>query len=188
MPGIYIAMVLTLAAGLSAGISAAHSVKNKLELIEGGHAPRGSRIVFTGAELNAWVAEEVAFYAPDGARHPRLVLGAGVATGYADIDFLKLRQAATGETPGWLMKNLFSGQRPVKVVVRFQSRGGKARADVESVEISGVPVEGRALDFAIGAFVRPSFPHATVSEWFELQFGVERFTISPSVVTVFMKK
>lgn len=183
-----ITTTLALAAGLWAGVTASRSARSKLDLIEGGQAPRGSRIVFTTAELYAWVVEEGALYAPQGARNLRIVTGTGMATGYADIDFLKIRQAATGESPGWLMKNLFAGERPVKVVARFQSRGGKARVDVESVEISGIPIEGRALDFAIDAFVRPSFPRATVSQWFDMQYGVDRFTVSPPGVSVFMRR
>jgi hypothetical protein len=182
------ATVLALAAGLWAGVNASRSARIKLDLIEGGQAPRGSRIAFSAAELNAWVVEEAALHAPQGARNPRIVLGTGIATGYVDIDFLKLRQAATGEAPGWLLKNLFSGERPVKVVARFQSRAGRARVDVDSVEVSGIPIEGRALDFALEAFVRPSFPYATVSQWFDMQYGVERFAVSPAGVAVFIRR
>src|SRR3978361_145 len=101
------------AASLWAAVYDSHSARNKLDAIETGRAPKGARIVFSPAELNAVVAEAATLHAPQGARNTRLVLGAGVATGYADIDFLKLRQAATGESVGWLMKNLFAGERPV---------------------------------------------------------------------------
>ena len=181
-------MLFVVGAGLSAAVLTSASTRGKLDLIEGGHAPRGARIVFSTAELNAWIVDEARLYAPQGARDPRLVFGPGRVTGYADIDFLRLRQAATGEAPGWFLKNLFAGERPVKVVARVQSRGGRARVDVESVEISGVPVEGRALDFVIEAFVRPTFPYAKVGDWFDLQFGVEIFTVSPAGVTVLMHR
>ncbi len=42
------------------------------------------------------------------------------------------------------MKNLFAGERPVMVTARFSSANGKARVDVERVEISGVPIQGSA--------------------------------------------
>ena len=72
------------------------------------------------------------------------------------------------------------------VTARFQSQDGKARVDVERVEISGVAIEGVALDFAIDAFVRPVFPYAVVSEWFPLKYNVDRFTVNPSGVSVFI--
>jgi hypothetical protein len=175
-------------AGLCAAVYDSHSVRNKLDIIEAGRAPKGGRIVFSPAELNAFVADAATLHAPQGARNTRLVLGSGTATGYADIDFLKLRQAATGEPVGWLMKNLFAGERPVKVTAHLQSKNGRARVDVERVEISGIPLEGRALDLAIEAFVRPSFPDATVSRWFDMQHGVDHFTVSPSGVAVFMRR
>jgi hypothetical protein len=176
------------AAVLCAAVYDSHSARNKLDIIAAGRAPKGARIVFSPAELNAMVADAATLHAPQGARNTRVVLGAGIATGYADIDFLKLRQAATGAPVGWLLQNLFAGERPVKVTARLQSRDGRARVDVERVEVSGIPLEGRALDLAIDAFVRPSFPYATVSEWFDLQYGVDHFTVGPSGVAVFMRR
>ena len=99
------------------------------------------------------------------------------------VDFLKLRKAATGQEPGWVMKNLFSGERPVVVTARLTSRAGKARVDVERVEVSGVPLEGRALDFVIDDYIRPTFPTTKVSEWFQLGYHLDHVTISPAGVT-----
>ncbi|MES1262054.1 MAG: hypothetical protein ABUS49_09980 [Acidobacteriota bacterium] len=178
---------MAIAAALGAAVFDSQSVWRKLESIERGRTG-GSRVVFTSAELNAWVGDQTRALAPQGARNPRLELGSGLATGYADIDFLKLRQAATGEAPGWLMKNLFSGVRPVKVIARIQSRNGRARVDVARVEVSGIAIEGPALDFLIEDFVRPLFPNAIVSEWFELQHGVDHFTVNTTGIAVFMRR
>jgi len=182
---------LVLAAALLAGgaIGAgtayeAQSAWQKLAWIEQGHPRPGSRITFTPGELNAWARDEAKLYAPQGARNLRLSLGTGRATGYADIDFVRLRQASTGEAPGWIMRNLFAGERPVVVTARFESRNGRARVDVERVEVSGVPIEGRVLDFLISDYLRPMFPAAKVGEWFALDYGVERFTVSLAGVTV----
>jgi hypothetical protein len=172
----------------AAGIHEAQSARLKFDAIETGKAAPGSRIVFSAAELNAWLADAAKTYVPEGARNVRMVLGASRATGYADIDFVRLRQAATGESAGWLMKNLFSGERPVRVTARFESRNGEARVTVERVEISGVAIEGAALDFAIDAFVRPEFPNAVVSEWFPLRYNVDHFTVNPSGVVVFIRR
>jgi hypothetical protein len=117
-------------------------------------------------------------------RDVRVELGDGRATGYATIDFLKIRQAATGEEPGWLLKNLFAGERPVVVTARFASEHGRARVDVERVEISGSAIEGHTLEFVIEDYLRPTFPDVVVNEWFGLRFGIERFTVTRAGVSV----
>lgn len=177
-----------MAAVVPAGVDQLQSVRAKLALVEGEHATRGTRIVFSTAELNAWIMDSAKTHVPQGLRNPRLLPGIGMATGSAEIDFVRLRQAATGEAPGWLVKNLFAGERPVKATVRFQSRNGQARVDVESVEISGIPLEGKVLDFAFDAFVRPAFPYASISQWFTLQYGIDHFTVNPSGVAVFLRR
>lgn len=179
---------LVLTAALSAAVFDSQAVWRKLEFIERGHPPAGSRVLFTPAEINAWIADEARARAPRGARNLRLELGASRATGYGDIDFVQLHQAATGAAPNWFMKNLLAGQRPVKVSAVFHSEKGRGRVDVERVEISGVAIEGPALDFLIENFVRPMFPYAIVAEWFPLQHGVDRITVNPTGVAVTMTR
>ncbi len=123
-------------------------------------------MILTSRELNAYVATEVAQYAPQGVRNPHLELGDGSATGTALIDFLKLRQAE-GKSPGWVMSKLLAGERPVLVRARIQSGSGSARVDVERVEISSVVIDGKTLDFLIQNFLIPQFPEAQVSKPFK---------------------
>jgi hypothetical protein len=181
-----VALWLAIAGVAAATLAESASAQRKFERIESGRALPGSRIDFTPGELNAWTRDQARRLFPQGVRNPRLEFAAARITGYADIDFLKLRQAVTGELPGWLMQNLFAGERPVVVTARIDSRNGRARVDVERVEVSGVPVEGRMLDFLIENFVRPQFPDAKVSEWFRLSYHVDHFTVNPSGVQVFI--
>jgi hypothetical protein len=136
--------------------------------------------------LNAWLREQAGRYFPGAVTNIRLELGNNSATAYADVDFVKLRQAATGESPGWIMRNLFSGQRSIAVQAHFVSAHGGARVDVDSVRMSGVPIEGRALDFLIRNYVRPTFPDLKLSEWFRLANGVDRVAATPSGASVFI--
>src|SRR5690348_14890005 len=167
--------VAVLASG--AGLTDSQSAFQKLSRIEAGGAGRGGRISFSPSEINAWMREEAKARVPQGVRNVRLDLSASGATGYADIDFLKLRQAATGQEAGWLMRNLFSGERPVVVKARFESQRGQARVQVERVEVSGIPLEGRSLDFVVDNYVRPTFPDVKVNEWFGLRYGIDHFTV-----------
>jgi len=181
-------VALLAAFGLTAAsITDAQSAFRKLGAIESGTVPRGSHVSFSRAEIDAWLLDEAHSHVPNGLSALRLELTANRATAYANVDFLKVQQAATGGgDPGWLIKNLFAGERPVVVTARFASANGRSRVDVERVEISGVPIQGSALDFVIANYVRPTFPDVKVNEWFPLHFGVDRFTLGPAGVTVLM--
>lgn len=173
---------------LAAATPIADMAHQKFNRIGSGKLPTGTRVDLSSAELNAWAADEARLYAPGATRDIRLRLGAGSATAFMTVDFLKLRQAATGESPGWLMRNLFSGERPVMVSGRFESGNRRARVDVDRVEVSGVPIEGATLNFLIENFLRPTFPDVKVNEWFALGFHIDRFTVLPAGVSVFVGK
>jgi hypothetical protein len=173
---------------LAATTSTAANAHQKFARIENGKLPAGSRVDLSAAELNAWAADEAKLYAPGATHNIHLQLSNGAATASMLVDFLKLHQAATGEDPGWIMKNLFAGERQVIVTGRFESRNRRARVDVDRVEVSGVAIEGATLTFLIDNFLRPTFPDVKVDEWFPLGFHMDRFTVSPVGVSVFIGK
>jgi hypothetical protein len=180
-----LAVGLLALAGITSTADIAHQ---KFARIEAGKLPAGTRVDLSATELNAWAADEARLYAPGAARNIRLQLNNGAATGSMLVDFLKLRRAATGEEPGWLMKNLFAGERQVTVIGRFESRNRRARVDVDRVEISGVQIEGATLDFLIQNFLRPTFPDVKVDQWFTLGFRIDRFTVAPAGVSVYIAR
>jgi len=159
------------------------AVVHKFSLIEHDRLKPGSRVVLTPQELNAYAIQEVAEVAPDGVRNPRLDLGSGTATASALIDFGKLRRAE-GKPPGRIMAYLLDGERPVTITARIRSSAGTATVDVESVEISGVTIEGRMLDFLIRNYLLPAYPQAKVGQPFELGHRIERLDVQPSAVGV----
>jgi hypothetical protein len=110
-------------------------------------------------------------------------LGAGSATGSAIIDFLKLRQAS-GKASGWVMQKLLAGERQVRVTARIKSGSGRAVVDVERVEISGVTIDGKMLDFLIENYLIPQFPEAKIGQPFELAHRVDRLEVAPDAVGV----
>lgn len=173
-----------LALPLLAAVSSDYqAIVQKFSLIEKDHLRPGSRVVLTPAELNAYARQEVAEAAPGSVRNPRLELGAGRATAHALIDFGKLRRAE-GKPPGWVMAYLLDGERPVTVTARIRSANGMATVDVERVEISGVALEGRLLDFLIRNYLLPAYPDAKVGEPFRLGHRIERLDVQPSAVGV----
>ena len=162
---------------------AASTLDHKFDLIEQNRLRPGSRVVTTRAEWNAWVQDE----APAGVRRTRIDLGANRVMAYATVDFLKLHRAA-GQRPNWFLSTLLEGERPVAVIARVQSGGGRARVDLERVEVSGVAVEGRALDFLVQEYVIRAYPEAKVSQWFPLSYRMDHFEIESSGVTVVIKR
>lgn len=173
---------------LSGAADDARSAHEKLNALQHSHLPAGTRVSLSEAELRAWVRDEAPYWGSFGITNLRFTLGPNRATGTADVDFLKARKAATGEDAGWLMKNLFSGRRPVSVTARFSSAGGKGRVDVERVEVNGVAIDGLALDYLIQDYVKPNFPDARVSEWFPLDSRIERFSVNPAGVAAVIGK
>jgi len=182
VPGV-VFYALCLAAGLAAPLDNYASAQQKLARIESDQLPAGSRVELTTAELNAYVTNE-APKATDGVRNPRVELfGDGSARGTALIDFARV-QRSQGNPPGWLMAKLLEGERPVAVNVRIRSSGGQATVDVQRVEISGMSMEGAALDFLIQHFLLGLYPNAVVGRPFTLGHRVERVDIRPRGVTV----
>ena len=103
------------------------------------------------------------------------------------VDFAKVRRAQ-GHEQGWLMRKLLEGERPVSVTARIQSAGGRATVDVQRVEISGVVVDGRTLDFLIQNILMQVYPDAVVGRPFELGHRIERVDVQPAAVAVLIRK
>jgi hypothetical protein len=176
-------LILTPVALLTGAYSEYVQAKGKLDQIAKERLSAGAHVSLTPKELNAYAEHEVKRVAPDGIRNPRLELGSGVATGTAMIDFAKVR-TAQGNPPGWFMSRLLSGEHAVSVTARFQSAGGKARVDVQRVEVSGIPIEGQVLDWMIDNYLRPRYPEAKIGQPFELGHRVDRVEVKPSGVNV----
>lgn len=159
---------------------------NKLDLIESGRAKRGSVIVFTPTEMNAWARARVpAMY--QGIRNPSVELGSGAASGFAFVDFLKLRQGEGLQTNA-LLARLIEGERPLKVSIRLESASGRATAYLTRLELSGVAVTGTALDFLVNQFFLHLFPDAKVNKPFDLPDNIDRIDIQPDGVHVTIRK
>lgn len=176
-------LLLILAAVSYAANPVLDRVDYKLNLIDSGRARRGSVIVFTAAEMNAWARGRVPQLYP-GIRDPNLQLGMGTATGSATIDFLKMRQGATNP----LLAKLIEGERPLKVFVQLESAGGRATAKLTRLEISGIAVTGAPLDFLVNQFFLKMFPDAKVNQPFELRDNIDSIELRPDGVRVTIKK
>jgi hypothetical protein len=155
---------IVVVAAIAASLLGAGSVQRKFEAIESGSLRPGSSVVFTPGEINAWAKTQ----APSDLRGIQIAFETGRVTASAQVDFK------------------VGGAHPVTVTARLESRNGEARVDVERVEISGVPIEGPALDLLIRTFLMPRFPDARVDEWFRLDWRIDRIAVSPLGVAVYI--
>jgi hypothetical protein len=163
------------------------SAQHKFDLIENGRVRPGSRVSLSERELNAYVQQELPKVVPQGVREPKLQLGPGTATGSALIDFLKL-ESAHGTSPGFLLRQLLQGERPVTVTARISSGNGRATVEVESVDVGGMTIQGRLLDYLIRNYLQAYYPDAKVGQPFEMSYRIDRLEIQPARVDVFMKR
>ena len=181
-----LAFALLLALGASPTDSGAESMRRKLDSLNSGHARPGSVVGFTSAEINAWARHELPAIVPEGVRQPRVELASGAATGYALVDFVKLRHAQ-GQESNWLVRKLIEGEKPVKATARIQSAHGQATVFLQRVEIGGLAVSGYTLDFMIETFFLPLYPNAKINQPFELNDNVDRLEVRPGEALVFVK-
>jgi hypothetical protein len=82
------------------------------------------------------------------------------------------------------LQKLLAGEHPVRVTARIKSGAGRAVVDVEKVEISGVTIDGKMLEYLIQNFLIPQFPEAKVGRPFELAHRIDRLEVQPDAVGV----
>jgi hypothetical protein len=180
-------LAVLFAATAASSLDPAAVVRSKIKQIQSGKARPGAIFTFSSSDLNAYARSELPKVAPEGVRQARLELGNGTATGFAFIDFLKLRHGQGAETP-WLISKLIEGEKPVKVDARIESSKGIATVYLQRVEISGLAVGGTTLDFLVKTFFLPLYPDAKINEPFELSDRVDRIEVSPTQARVVIRK
>ena len=174
-------------ASLPAADPLAASVTRKLDLIETGQAKPGAVFRFSSAELNAWARATAPTAIPEGFRQPRIELGSGFATGYALIDFLKLRHSAGLET-NWLVAKLIQGEKRVMAKASIDSAHGSATVHLLRVEIGGLAVSGATLDFLIRNFFLPLYPNARIDEPVQLANRMDRIEVTQAEARIYIKQ
>jgi hypothetical protein len=163
------------------------SATRKLDSIEMRQVKRGSAVAFTPQEINAWARVKVPEVVPEGIRDERVELGEGTGTGFALVDFLKMRQGK-GQDTNWFLTKLIEGERPLKVTVRVESGGGRCTVSLARLELSNVGANQTMLDFLIKTFFMPLYPEAKINEPFDLDFDIDRIDLKPSGALVVIKR
>ena len=176
----WLAASLSLAWALASTPADYQSAQRKIDTIDSDRLKPGARVELTPRELDAYAEH----YLPQGVRNPQVqVTAPGIATGSALVDFAKL-QRSLGYQPGWLLSKLLDGERPVSVTARIRSAGGQATVDVQSVQVSGLQIDGAPLDFLIHNVLLAVYPDAVVGRPFELGHHIQMLDVQPRAVGI----
>ena len=171
---------------LLAGDPVFEQASKKMDLIEAHRVAPGSVILFTPAEVNAWVRGKAA-ESVSGIRETHLELGMGTIKGSALVDLVQM-QLGRGEPVNPLVASLVSGERPVQISVRVESAVTRCTVFLDSVQYAGAELSGGVLNLLYNAFFQPMYPDAKIDRPFPLHDPIERLTVLPDGLRVFIKK
>ena len=91
-------------------------------------------------EVNSWFTYSATPHLPSGVSQPQItIVGGGRVAGQAivDLDALAKRRSSGGTFDPW---SLVGGRVPVNITGILHTRDGKARFEVQTAEVSGLPV------------------------------------------------
>jgi hypothetical protein len=168
----------------------ADSFQRKIMVIsEGGRAatktaPR--RTALTESELNSWFAFHAQPLIPQGVADPKIsILGDGKlgAAAVVDLDTVAKRKATGGVLDPW---SYLGGRVPVTLTGTLYTKDGIGRFQLESAEVSGVPVPKTLLQELVAYYSRTeNHPNGINMEApFDLPAGISRIEVSQGQAVV----
>lgn len=116
--------------------------------------PAARRTALTQDELNSWFTFRAQPLLPSGISQPEVtIVGQGRLAGQAvvDLETVAKRRASGGTFDPWA---LVGGRVPVRVTGVLHTRDGMGRIEVQSAEISGVPVPAAFLQELVSYYSR----------------------------------
>jgi hypothetical protein len=188
------ALLLACAAGvgLGAGVEsrqAADALSKKLAVItqRGNETNKGnpSSVTLTQDELNSWFLYRGPRYLPAGVSKPSVALmSAGSMRGTATLDLEAVARRRSGN-PLDPLSYLF-GRVPVTVTGTLRTRDGMGRFEVQSADVSGIPVPKSILQELISYYATsPEQPDGIqLDEAFALPANIQRIDVGPGQMVV----
>jgi hypothetical protein len=175
------------AAGLSR--QEADAFHDKILLISkqgaaGAREPRRTRV--TEAELNSWLAYHGKPLTPPGVGDPTItIIGQGKVAGRAivDLDAVAKRKSTGGVLDPW---SFIGGKVPVSVSGVLHTKDGLARFDLETADVSGVPVPKTLLQELVSYYSRtPDHPQGIrLDDTFELPANIKGIEVGQGQAVV----
>lgn len=184
-------LMLPVVQGAAVSKQQAESLARKITRIEehGASASRSRQPVRTPvseSELNSWFTYNAPPLLPTGVAKPQLtIVGNSRVIGGAtvDLDAVAKAKRSGGMFDIW---NLIGGRLPVTITGVLRAERGHARFEMESAEISGVPVPRRIVEELVGYYTRTeNHPGGLrLDDQFALPAGIQQIEISPGAAVV----
>jgi hypothetical protein len=153
--GLILALAPLQAASVSKQQADFFSRKVEQIVVQGSGAQDAARRTpVTESELNSWFAYSAAPLLPAGVSDPRITMvGNGKVTAQAvvDLDVIAKKKSTGGAFDIW---SLIGGKVPVNVAGVLHTKDGMGTFDLESADISGVPVPKTFLQEVVGYYSR----------------------------------
>ena len=159
----------------------ADTFAEKIALIRDQSSQSGTqRTRLTEDEVNSWFLYRGQKALPAGVAKPQVtIIGQGqvAARAVVDLDAVAKRRARGGSS--FDPFSLLGGTVPVNVSGVLHTRDGQARLEVQSAEISGIPVPVTVLQELVGYYSRtPEHPEGVrLDETFSLPSGIRQVEI-----------
>jgi hypothetical protein len=187
-----LAVSVAVAQGSDAKLSRqnADSFQQKIMVIAAGEratVKTGSRRTpLTESELNSWFAYHAQPLIPQGVAEPKIsIIGNGKvgAEAIVDLDAVAKRKATGGVLDPW---GYIGGRVPVSVTGILHTKDGIGRFQLESAEVSGVPVPKTVLQELVAYYSRTeNHPNGiNVEAPFELPAGISRIEVAQGQAVV----
>jgi hypothetical protein len=144
------------------------------------------RTALTQDELNSWLAYQSQPHLPNGVSSPEVtIVGQGRVSGNAvvDLEAIAKRRSSGGTLDPW---NLVGGRVPVTVTGILHTRDGMGRFEVQSAEISGLPVPPAFLQELLSYYSRtPERPQGVrLDETFSLPANIRQIEVGQGQAVV----
>jgi len=186
-------LVSAAGAGLGAGVEsrqAADALSKKIAATtQRGNEPRKaaapSSVTLTQDELNSWFLFRSGRYLPAGVSKPSVALiGGGAMRGTATLDLEAVARKRSGN-PLDPLSYLF-GRVPVTVTGTLRTRDGMGRFDVQSADVSGIPVPKTILQELLSYYATsPEQPEGiSLDDAFALPANIQRIDVAPGQMVV----
>lgn len=188
--GVFVAAALVQASDGSVSRQQADAFNQKILVIAvGGGAPAKTgprRTALSESELNSWFAYHAQPLIPSGVADPKIaILGNGRvgAEAIVDLDAVAKRKATGGALDPW---SYVGGRVPVAVTGVLHTKDGVGRFELQTAEVSRVPVPKLVLQELVAYYSRSeNHPNGIdLDDPFELPAGIDRIEVGQGQAVV----
>ena len=149
-------------------------------------APKDRATTFTQAETNSYLKFQAGDLLPTGLTQPEITMvGGGKVTGKAVVDLDVVRQKQSRGS--WFDPTSYlTGQLPVTASGRIITADGKGRFELDTAEVSGVPIPKAFLGQMVTFFTRTAAnPRgSSIDDTFELPAKITRIDVAAGSFTL----